>query len=194
MCANCYEEYGKSTHPPLSIRAVGLYELDGDWKYSQLSQEIWDLKRGDSNAAERIGECMVYVLNNKYIDLKNMDLLIPIPSSDISRSYNQALMLAQYISSRIGTEIQDVLYFIEPHKPQHTTSWRDKENNIRGKIGCRKRVDGRKILLVDDTYITGSTSKECARILRDMGAVEVNGLMAGRSIDKSHKALVEEDA
>jgi len=194
LCYNCYQKYGKSGHPPLSIRAVSLYVLDGGWRDDQLSRDIWTLKNGDSSVTDKIGECMVYVLDNRYSYLKKMNLIVPMPSSDTSRPFNQAYLLAQYVSSKSGIELQNILYFILPHEPQHNIAWEKKEINIKGKIGCKKRVDGKKILLIDDTYNTGNTARECAQVLRSMGAIDVNGLMAVRTIDKSHKKFVESEA
>jgi len=101
--------------------------------------------------------------------------------------------LAQYVSSKIRIELQDILYFILPHEAQHNIALEKKEINIIDNIGCRKRVDGKKILLIDDTYNTGNTAKECANVLKNMGAIDVNGLMAVRTIDKSHMNLVKSD-
>lgn len=193
LCYNCYMEYGKDARPPLSIRAVGLYVLDGGWRDNQLSRDIWTLKNGDSSVADRIGECMVYILNDRFSYLKKIDLIVPIPSSDTSRQFNQAYLLAQYVSSKIRIELQDILYFILPHEAQHNIALEKKEINIIDNIGCRKRVDGKKILLIDDTYNTGNTAKECANVLKNMGAIDVNGLMAVRTIDKSHMNLVKSD-
>lgn len=183
-CYGCYREYGNNGYPPISIRAVSLYVLHGGWKDSQLSRDVWALKDGDSTVVDKIGECMVYVLNERFKYLKNANLIVPAPITDTGRSYNQAYLLAQYISSEIGIELQDVLYKT-PHNPQHKTPWRKKEENIKGKIKSLKRIDGERVLLIDDTYNTGNTAKECALILRNMGAVDVTGLMAVRTIDKS---------
>jgi len=127
---------------------------------------------------------MIYVLNERFRYLKNANLIVPAPITDIKRPYNQADLLAQYISTRVGIEMEDILYKT-PHDPQHKTPWENKEENIRGKIKCLKRIDGKRVLLIDDTYNTGNTAKECAQILRNMGAADVTGLMAVRTVDKS---------
>jgi len=136
---------------------------------------------------------MVYVLNSRYSYLKKMNLIVPIPSSDTARPFNQAYLLAQYISNKIGIQLHNILYFKSSHRAQHKTAWKNKETNIIGNIGCKERVDGKKILLIDDTYNTGSTANECAKVLRRMGAIDVNGLMAARTIDEFHKRLVESE-
>lgn len=171
------------------------YLLDGGWTENQLTQDIWNLKNANSKMtaheiAQRIGECMVYVLNVRYPYLKNLDLIVPVPSGTPSREYNQAFLLAQYISNELDIQLQDILYVKEPYTPQKNTHWKSKRDNIRDKIGCRERIDDQRILLVDDTCITGSTMDECAGVLMDCGAVEVQGLAAAKAIDKTHKEFL----
>ena len=46
-----------------------------------------------------------------------------------------------------------------------------RKQNIRGVFRCRRDlVEGKNVLLMDDVFTTGSTLKECARILSGAGA------------------------
>ena len=51
------------------------------------------------------------------------------------------------------------------------------------------RIQGRRVLLVDDICTTGSTLAECARTLRDAGAAEVvcAAVALTREKEKVHK-------
>jgi predicted amidophosphoribosyltransferase len=186
ICYNCHAEW----HPSLKIHAAGLYLLGGGWTESQLSKDIWSLKNGDSNVAQEIGECMVHVINILYSYLKDLDAIVPVPSGTPSRKYNQASLLAQYVSNEIGLPVQEILHVKETYSPQHETNWRLKRANIRGKIGCLDRIDGLGVLLIDDTCITGSTMDECADVLRSFGAIDVQGLVAAKSIDSTHREFL----
>jgi predicted amidophosphoribosyltransferase len=44
---------------------------------------------------------------------------------------------------------------------------------LRNAFACRKDVAGKKILLVDDVITTGHTVGECAKTLKNAGALEV---------------------
>jgi predicted amidophosphoribosyltransferase len=56
--------------------------------------------------------------------------------------------------------------------------------NVSGAFALRKSSDarGKKVILVDDVMTTGSTMKECARILKEGGAAEVHGLTLARRV------------
>ena len=183
ICANCHMEW----HPTLKIHTVGLYILDGGWTENQLSKDIWYLKNGNGSVAQGIGECMVHVINVLYPYLKDLDAVVPVPSGTLDRKYNQASLLARYVSNEIGIQMEEILYVKEPYPPQHKTNWRLKRANVKGKIGCSERIDDLSVLLIDDTCITGSTMSECADVLRSFGAIEVQGLVAAKSIDKAHR-------
>ena len=49
-------------------------------------------------------------------------------------------------------------------------------------ISDKKRVLGRRILLVDDVFTTGTTLSECARTLKKGGASEVHALTVTRAL------------
>jgi predicted amidophosphoribosyltransferase len=187
ICNNCYTEW----HPSLKIHPAGEYLLDGGWTESQLSKDIWSLKNGNRQIANGIGECLVYVIDVLYPYLKNLDIIVPVPSGTLSRGYNQASLLSQFVSNNIGLPLHEILYVAIPYPPQHETNWRLKRENIEGKIGCSERIDEMGVLLIDDTCITGSTMDECANVLRSFGASDVQGLVAAKSIDITHRNFLE---
>ena len=86
-----------------------------------------------------------------------MDIIVPVPPGDSKRPYNQAALLAKYVSTNTGIHYKDILYKKEEFPPQHSVNSNSKENNIKGKIGCNEKIVGLKVLLIDDTYITGDT-------------------------------------
>lgn len=187
LCFDCNRKL-KSGTPIVKICAVGLYLLKNTG--NQLSKEIWQFKTNKS-LADKLGECMVYVINTRYQDLKKMDLIVPVPSGDSTRSYNQAALLAQYVSLNTGIQYNDILYKKENFPPQHSVDLNSKENNVKGKIGCKDKITGLKVLLIDDTYITGDTKNECARALKECGAIDIQCLVIGRSVDETHRQFIK---
>ena len=185
LCYDC------NIKPPLiEIRAVGIYPLHHP-QDNQLGRDIWQLKNGDRSMADKLGECMVYVINNYYQYLKDVDIIVPAPVGGVERGYNQAVLLAKYISENISISCKDILYKKEDYPPQHDTPLRKKEDVIRGKIGCKEEITGKKVLLIDDVYVTGNTKNECVRALKDCGAGEILGLVIGRAEDQSNREFVE---
>ena len=59
---------------------------------------------------------------------------------------------------------------------------KERENNLKDAFIAKRpnEIKGKKILLIDDVYTTGSTMEECARTLRKAGAEEVWGIAVAR--------------
>jgi ComF family protein len=111
------------------------------------------------------------------------DLLLPVPLHPRrlkARGFNQALLLAQGFPDRpVGLE---VLARVRHTVPQVGLNPKERRDNVKGAFDVSQpvAVKGRKILLIDDLYTTGSTVRECARVLRRAGAARVEVLTVAR--------------
>ena len=44
----------------------------------------------------------------------------------------------------------------------------------------KNAIEGKKIILIDDVYTTGTTMQECAKVLKQNHAIEVWGVVVAR--------------
>ena len=114
-------------------------------------------------------------------------VLLPVPLEKRKlkwRGFNQSEEIGKEISKFLNIPlINDILFKIKETLPQVELSEKEREENIKGVfiIRNRKKISGKKILLVDDVYTTGSTMKECAQLLKKAGAKEVIGIVIARA-------------
>lgn len=170
-------------------RAVGLYRTDSE--DDTLTTEIGQLKQ-DSSLAEILGECMVYAMENRFPHLKNVDFIVAVPPADKKRGYNQTMLLAEYISRKINIPVIDPLFFTEDYRPQVGLGFSERIENPKGKVKIieNTKLDGKKILIIDDLFTTGGTLNECCKVLLEHGASEVKALVLGRATDDRHLKFV----
>lgn len=181
ICAECYAK--PNLRPAIITHAVGLYMTDGS---STLKNEILALKTNPF-IADRLGECMVHVLNERYEHLKEMDLIVSVPKGDPERNYDQAELLAKHVSMNVSIPYRNILYKKRNILLQHTIKTRkERQENVKDAIGCREQIEGKRILLIDDIYTDGSTKEECAKVLKNFGAMTIYGLVVGRVVDQMH--------
>jgi predicted amidophosphoribosyltransferase len=136
---------------------------------------------------------MAYLINNSYQYLKSFDIIVAAPSSDMSRGFNQAGLLAQNISNRINIPFKDVLYKRCPSPPQKSTPFEKKEENVKDKYGCDEMFDDANIIIIDDICTTRSTMNSCAKVLKRCGAKEIRGFVAGRSTDVRNIKYIKQE-
>ncbi len=115
------------------------------------------------------------------------DLILPVPlhvKRLRQRGFNQAILLGEIFSKRWGVALsRNNLRRTRWTEPQVNLGAAERAANVKGAfaITATTEIAGKKIFLVDDVYTTGSTAKECCRILMKAGAAEVAVLTIARS-------------
>lgn len=115
------------------------------------------------------------------------DLLTDVPMHTIrhrERGYNQAKMLAQALSKASGIPFVEVVKRRVNTPTQTTLGKTQRGENLRSAFRMRRRADvsGKRVILVDDVFTTGSTANEISSVLLEAGAAEVLILTASRAI------------
>lgn len=113
-------------------------------------------------------------------------VLIPVPLHKKRlkwRGFNQAEEISKQLSLFFKIPLlSDVLLKTKETRPQMELSREERQENIKEVFVYQNKgsIKGKKILLVDDVFTTGSTMEECARILKTAGAREVWGVVVAR--------------
>lgn len=103
------------------------------------------------------------------------------------RGFNQAKEIAKEISRFLKIPLIDNILIKKGRTlPQIKLSSEERKENISGSFSCRnnKAIKGKKILLVDDIYTTGSTLREAAGVLKKSGVKKVIGIVIARANPK----------
>ena len=101
------------------------------------------------------------------------------------RGYNQSSLLARELGKRIGLPvIEDCLIRVRQAQPQvKAVDVEERRRNVADAFVCRdERVEGKRIVLIDDVCTSGATLESCAAALNDKGATSVWGLTLAREI------------
>jgi len=113
-------------------------------------------------------------------------LLVPVPlhkTREYWRGFNQAELLARSIARHYRLDVAEGLVRAIHSTPQVELKDRpERLSNVRGLYLCLKPelFKGRNIILVDDVCTTGATLNECARVLKNAGAISVTALAIAR--------------
>jgi len=93
---------------------------------------------------------------------------------ELRRGYNQSYLLAKRISEILDIPLyQDILGAKFKRRSQHRTVLKNRYENVKDKYYCKRNVNGKIILLVDDIKTTGATLNECSKELMRFGANKV---------------------
>lgn len=118
----------------------------------------------------------------------DLDGILPVPlhkKREKKSGFNQAELLGRSISRLSGLPLlTGVLVKIRNTPAQVSLEAAERETNLREAFKVRKagQIKDRRLLLVDDVFTTGSTLRECARKLRESGALEVRALTLARAL------------
>jgi ComF family protein len=148
-----------------------------------LQQMILAFKHDRSELAAVLGPLADAALQgSSFCD--DIDLFVPVPlhwTRRLRRGYNQSHLLARQLyhpRARISTDLVRVRR--TRAQPQAATP-AARARNVAGAFLVRYRhgFAGQRVCLVDDIKTSGATLSECAKALKEAGAVRVYALVLG---------------
>lgn len=130
--------------------------------------------RGDYILAKIFAESIKEVLQKI-----NPDILVPIPLSE-ERLYERGFNQAEALIIESGYQPAKILSRI--HSEKQSKKSRHERIHIPQvfQVETRESLLGKKVLLIDDIYTTGSTLRHAAKLLKAAGAESVQSLTLAR--------------
>lgn len=117
------------------------------------------------------------------------EMLVPVPVHRrklSSRGYNQAKLIAEEMERLSGIPSAEAVLRRRDTLPQKELTRRERLSNMAEAFQSNPEipVQGKRILLVDDIFTTGSTVDLCADVLKRAGASEVSFATVAIGVDR----------
>ena len=182
-CPKCN---GLSPDGVAHIKCKDIVGLDGRvslWKHTGgIRKVITGLKyKFALEIAKELAEHAAKKISEKKLFFPKNSVLVPIPlywHRKNWRGFNQSEETGKLIAEKIGWNFdKDLLVRKASKKPQASLKKRERMANIKGVFSLNMTPNkNTPIILFDDVWTTGSTAKEAARILKEVGVKRVNCL------------------
>ena len=125
-----------------------------------------------------------------YLTAKPMpgEVLVPVPlhrKRFRERGYNQSELLSQELSKLVKLPVIADYLVRKRHNPPQTraTSVSERQSNVVNAFTCHdRRLQDKKVILIDDVTTSGATLDACAAALKAAGASSVWGLTLAREV------------
>lgn len=194
FCPDCAEEIRQPRHPsvcascrkPFSVCTCGNTTVAVYYYEEGAAEAIRRMKfEGERLCAEQLAGQMAAYWRDSGLALP--DVIVPVPlhwRDRFSRGFSQTEWLAKALSKELGIPCEMAVLFKRRHtKKQHDLTQKERKKNLRGAFGSKtgERLNGKRILLVDDVTTTGSTFREAMRALNEAGVAEIVCLAAAKT-------------
>lgn len=107
------------------------------------------------------------------------NLVVPVPLHSVKereREFNQADRIATGLARALHLPLRtDLVRRIRPTRTQTLLTKSQRADNVRRAFAARNgaKLNGERVILVDDVLTTGATTSACAKVLAGLGAGEV---------------------
>ncbi|MDD5644217.1 MAG: ComF family protein [bacterium] len=112
------------------------------------------------------------------LSMISSDIIVPVPmyiTDKLRKGFNHSGVLAGMVSAITGIPVVNALVKVKSIPHQAGLSRKKRIENVKNVFTSTKpeKITGKKALLLDDIYTTGSTLNECAAALREAGVRDV---------------------
>lgn len=152
-------------------------------EYNETSSRIvFKYKYGKRTFLARvISDMMCDILDKKYSDvLANADFVTFVPLSKKrtkERGFNQSEKLAKYICKRYNLEAVELIKRVKNTKKLYGLNSADRKKVLKNAFvinpDYRNKLNGKKVVIIDDIFTSGSTVNEISKVLRLNGVFEI---------------------
>jgi len=107
------------------------------------------------------------------------DLVVPVPlhaTKEREREFNQAERFGGHLAKALSLPVKThIVQRVLPTRTQALLSKKQRAENVRRAFAARNgsKLNGERIILVDDVLTTGATTSACAGVLKSLGASDV---------------------
>jgi ComF family protein len=120
---------------------------------------------------------------------ERFDAIVPVPlhwRRRWGRGFNQSELLAREVNRRTAIPVVAALRRVRHTAVQAGLSNSTRRHNVTGAFVCgpgkaARRIEGRRLLLIDDVMTTGATAAACGAALKRAGAARVALLTVARA-------------
>ncbi|MBO5525932.1 MAG: ComF family protein [Clostridia bacterium] len=169
ICQRCKAD------PPLYLRARSAFSYQ---------DEIVGYVKAFKNGAQYYSVLFGREMEAYRLSFPRAELMIPVPITAKKRrrrGYNQAELLADYLSERWNLPCKkELILKMKDGDEQKGLSRKERKENVKGlyRLASKKAFQGKGVIIVDDVMTTGSTVNEIARLLKQAGASYIYVLTA----------------
>jgi ComF family protein len=203
LCPRCGRPFPKSASSPDHLcgdclQSVFLFDRarSATQHAGVVRKRIHQLKFGGQlHWAPPLAELLVPLFRRE--TLPAVDIILPVPlhvKRLRQRGFNQAGLLAKTLGRQLGLPVQfEVLVRQCWTEPQTRLNREQRLQNVKDAfhVPVPGKVKGRRVLLIDDVFTTGTTLNECTKTLRAAGVLEVHALTVCRALPDGKREYEE---
>jgi ComF family protein len=180
LCDHCVRHIVWDTAPPKDIGGMETMRCCQYGIYERTL--IFSLKY---NKKRYIARHIAEMMRDKLISAgrdRSYDIIVPVPlykGKERQRGFNQTFLIGKYLGIELGIECTDeILIRVKETRPMRGLSPQERAENIAGCFALDEdlsdEIQGKRVLLLDDFFTTGSTALECRKELLKAGPASIS--------------------